>query len=88
MALHIMKIHAFTLRDLWKTIIPRLGVGSPPMVPAWPPDAFALTAHALRHAGAYIGVLSNWPPPVESGKEWADHCEAVAKKWRGVVVKS
>lgn len=58
------------------------------MVPAWPPDAFALTAHALRHAGAYIGVLSNWPPPVESGKEWADHCEAVAKKWRGVVVKS
>lgn len=54
-------------------------------MPPWPPDAFALCAHALRHASAYVRVLTNWPPraAAHGAKDWAKETQALSREWLG-----
>ena len=75
----------FTLRDLWRSMMPRLGTKGSPSVPRWPPDVFALCAYSLRQAAAYVHVLSNWPPRGTATPEWGIHCEEVAGAWQHAI---
>ncbi len=68
----------YSLRDLWRSIVPRLGIEVSPVIPLWPPDVFALCSYSLRQAAAYVHVLSNWPP----SPNWSTDCEAVARQWQ------
>lgn len=72
-----------TLRELWRGILPRLLATGAPSMPVWPPDAFALCAHALRHASAYVRVLTNWPPRADPDdpESWAKVTRGVSREW-------
>jgi hypothetical protein len=48
-----------TLRELWCGTLPRVSDQDAPSMPSWPPNAFALCAHALHHASAYARALAN-----------------------------
>lgn len=85
MAIKARSSNEFTLRDLWQSIIPRLGRAESPSVPPWPPDVFALCSYSLRQAAAYVHVLSNWPPHQTARPQWNECCEAVAAEWQKAI---
>ena len=56
--------------------------------PAWPPDAFAICASALKLSGAYIRMATRWPPQSEAyqnAEDWAPHVQRVGKEWRNAI---
>jgi hypothetical protein len=53
--------------------------------PTWPPDIFAVAASLLEKSGAYIHLVSHWPPKSGSKRKrsaWMREIRKVAKKWR------
>jgi len=60
--------------------------------PTWPPDVFAITACILEKCGAYIKLVSEWPPGKSSeGKnrqDWIDEISTIAERWRQTAVSS
>lgn len=62
----------------------------------WPPDAFAVAAYLLEETGAYISILSNWPPRLAAlhrgplggkvdemtGRRWVAFATDSGKEWR------
>ena len=49
-----------TLGEFSRQILPRLS--SDKTFPKWPPDCFALCLSVLKRTGAYVPLLSDWPP--------------------------
>jgi hypothetical protein len=70
-----------TLRDIWSAILPRFSDRSkPPAIPRWPPDVFALCAHALKQQSRYVGVVAkDWPPLPPAA--WAKQVREIAFEW-------
>jgi hypothetical protein len=60
--------------------------------PTWPPDVFAITACILEKCGAYIKLVSEWPPGKSSqGKsrqDWINEISTIAERWRQTAVAS
>jgi hypothetical protein len=62
--------------------------------PVWPPDIFAVTASLLEKSGAYIELVSNWPPRDTSKKKgtkrqsWVNAIGRIAAQWRKSAVGS
>ena len=63
--------------------MPRFHDRSMQSMPPWPPDTFALCAHALHRASAYARVLTNWPPPLyrKHPERWANDARTVSQEW-------
>src|SRR5258708_686199 len=68
-----------TIKDLAEFLFGKM----PTSVPPWPPDAFALCAAILHRSGAYIHVVSNWPP-TGTAKDWASEIEKIGAEWRSL----
>ncbi len=58
------------------------GAAGLPGIINWPPDAFACAASLLERSGAYIHVVSDWPPPIESGHTWSSFVGALGSAWK------
>jgi hypothetical protein len=66
------------------------GLGEEGLPPAWPPDAFAVTASLLHRSGAYCRVIEAWPPSTgEKGKgkkwgreKWVEAMRDLGRVWR------
>lgn len=72
-----------TLGEFACQILPRLG--SDKTFPNWPPDCFALCLSVLRRTGAYVRLLSDWPPdprPVDALAAWVDEARRLGDAWR------
>jgi hypothetical protein len=72
-----------TLGEFFRQILPRLS--SDRTFPNWPPDCFALCLSVLKRTGAYMPLLSDWPPrPRRSDalSAWARKARKLGKKWR------
>jgi len=48
----------------------------------FPPDVFGVAASVLARTGAYLAVVSHWPPKNLKKPRWEDHVSTIAKKWR------
>jgi hypothetical protein len=61
-------------------------------VPSWPPDIFAVAASVLEKSGAYIHLVSDWPPNPQSKRNkrrvWVQGIRKIAKQWRKTAVQS
>jgi hypothetical protein len=72
-----------TLGEFLCQILPRLS--SDRTFPNWPPDCFALCLSVLKRTGAYMPLLSDWPPrPRRSDalSAWASKARKLGKTWR------
>src|ERR1043165_5469278 len=52
-----------------------------------PPDVFALAASVLARSGAYLAVVSQWPPKTSKGS-WQDKVRHIATEWRSLSSQS
>lgn len=64
-----------TVGEVLEYLVPALG-GSKDC-PKWPPDVFAITATVLARSGAYVRVVTTWPPT----PNWGDEVNAAAEAW-------
>src|SRR5665213_1162589 len=68
----------FLARDHWRTD-----------VLTWPPDVFCLTAAFLQKTGAYIRLVSSWPPGTTAGApdrekqlaRWISRTRRLGQRW-------
>lgn len=79
-----------TLREFLNHLLPDVVSRVDP--PSWPPDVFALVASVLQKSGAYIRVLTDWPPAVSPGhlhdpNAWVDEMSHLGDQWRAVAEK-
>ena len=59
-------------------------------VPSWPPDVFAVAAGLLEKSGAYIQLVSHWPPKSGSKTKrtaWIREIRGVAGEWRKSAIR-
>ncbi len=59
--------------------------------PIWPPDIFAVAASILQKCGAYIQVVSDWPPGRQyrrNPKRWVIDIRRSGKQWREAAIHS
>ncbi len=83
-----METKTTTIQELLEFLSPDLARSETP--PAWPPDAFGLTAALLLESGAYLSVVKEWPiaGSVQEGfldcapGKWAKKVEEIGKAWR------
>ena len=66
------------------------GIPNEPHLLAWPPNAFAIAGCLLAKSGAYVHVLTRWPPrssPRPPGAErWATWISRIGRDWRATAV--
>jgi hypothetical protein len=73
---------AVTIDDYLRYLVPGL-TGRRRRPPDWPPDVFAVAASLLLQSGAYLQVVSKWPPLVGAKpQDWARRMAAVGQRWR------
>src|SRR5437016_5649301 len=70
-----------TLRDYLENLIPGITKNN---LPAWPPDAFGLTAATLHRSGAYSTIFTGSPPD----RNWRAMTRDTGVSWRGAWVAS
>ncbi|MGD1073898.1 MAG: hypothetical protein ABSB15_27620 [Bryobacteraceae bacterium] len=72
-----------TLGEFSRQILPRLS--SNRTFPNWPPDSFALCLSVLKRTGAYVPLLSDWPPHprrADALNGWISEARHLGEMWR------